>query len=145
MQNITHPYFSMIIEDHKSKQIIHEPCAMFSLAEKNEYYAVVCQFGRKNNLNSLFYYRTFHNLIKDFNPSINFKSHYDNFDIPFIKTKKPDYCLQMTQKPELKEDLVGWAEDRAFQYAVRDFNIDPFKRYNILLQGFFEGKPKNDK
>ncbi|AZZ65203.1 gamma-glutamylcyclotransferase [Metamycoplasma phocicerebrale] len=133
IKNLKHPYLVLIIEDVVKKNYLFEHYAMIPLELKNEKFALMISFGQNKNLNSKFYYDAWEN--KDFNTSINilWKPLYE-FDASFLAKSTPYKYINLRWDLTRKLPLFGAYNDKSFEYLVLDFDIDPLKRLNTLIE-----------
>ncbi|TPR53260.1 gamma-glutamylcyclotransferase [Metamycoplasma neophronis] len=142
VNELTHPYFALIIDDKVNKLFSLESCALFAIEEGNKKYAALTSFGQKTNLNSIFYYRIFNDLIPESKPEITIKPLYKDLQNSFLHTRKPDYFLNHIEDKNLKVSEVGYYENKAFRLSTPNFNILPFRRFDETLKAFFDTKNK---
>lgn len=145
INKLTHPYAALIIDDKENRNYVAIHGSIFAIKEDGKMYAALTSFSQKSNLNSIFYYQAFNEKLLNSKPEIMLKSLYDNTNIDFLINKKPVYYLSSREDKAINETQVGWYENKAFELVEKDFDIDPFIRFNKMLKAFFDTKQKNDK
>ncbi|MBN4089680.1 gamma-glutamylcyclotransferase family protein [Mycoplasma enhydrae] len=132
IKNVTHPYMVLVIEDVIKKQYLFEHYALIPLKLDGMNYALLVSFAQNNGLNCKFYYDSWEN--DKFNASLNisWKPLYD-FDGSFIAKLKPDKYINLKWDPNIKMPKLGGYNDKTFEYVISDFDIDPFKRLNLII------------
>ncbi|WP_369085706.1 gamma-glutamylcyclotransferase family protein [Metamycoplasma spumans] len=142
IKDITHPYFALILDDKENKLFSAEPYTLIGIENDNKKYGMMVSFGQKTGLNSIFYYKAFNGLFPDSKINITFKNLYLELKHDFLTNKKPIYFSSAVVDATKNQDQVGWYQNVAFQVVFKNFNIDPFKRFDQQLQAFFETKNK---
>ncbi|WP_427902921.1 gamma-glutamylcyclotransferase family protein [Metamycoplasma alkalescens] len=133
IKNLTHPYLALILDDKENKNYLVEPYAILALEIKQKNYALLISFGRKNNLNSIFYYHAFENKINNVKITRVLKPLYD-FEINFLENKTPIKYISLRRDFEEEAGKLGVFENKAYEIVLKDFDIDPFKRLNVIIK-----------
>lgn len=141
IKSLTHPYFALILDDKTNKNYLVEPYAVLAMKIKEKNYGLLISIGRKNNLNSIFYYRAFEDKIENVKITREFKPLY-NFDISFLQDKTPLKYINLRRDLQSKEPKFGIYDNKAYEIILNDFDIDPFKRIDILVNALEDNLDK---
>ena len=142
-EKLTHPYFALTfsLKERKEKIILQTMTVAFK--DKDKYYVGILMLGRKDFLNAINYYEIFYDLDNHGKFDIEFTPLYDtNMDFSIFKNNKPNYVISLKEDSNINESIVG-VHEKAFEITIKNFDIDPWKRFNYLLSVFFDFKEKN--
>lgn len=131
--HLTHPYLALVLDDKVNKNYLVEPYAILAVKLNEKKYALLISFGRKSTLNSIFYYHAMEDKMENAKINREFKPLY-NFDIEFLNNKKPVKYINLKRDFQLDEPKFGIFEDKAYEITMKDFDIDPFRRLDIMLK-----------
>ncbi|PZW01466.1 gamma-glutamylcyclotransferase family protein [Metamycoplasma auris] len=130
---LTHPYLALILDDQINKNYLVEPYSIFALKIKNKNYALLISFGRKNNLNSIFYFQAFEGKINGVEVQRTLKPLYE-FNLDFLADRKPLKYISLRRDLNENQPKFGEYENKAYEIVLKDFDIDPFKRLDLIIR-----------
>ncbi|ENY68733.1 Hypothetical protein MAU_5310 [Metamycoplasma auris 15026] len=133
LNTLTHPYLALILDDQINKNYLVEPYSVFALKIKNKSYALLISFGRKNNLNSIFYYQAFESKINGVEVQRTLKPLYE-FNLDFLADRKPFKYISLRRDFNEENPKLGEYENKAYEIVLKDFDIDPFKRLDLIIR-----------
>ncbi|BAP39561.1 gamma-glutamylcyclotransferase family protein [Metamycoplasma canadense] len=135
IKSLPHPYLALILDDKENKNYLVEPYTIlaFSNNNNNKHYALLVTFAQKNNMNSIFYYHAFENKIENAKIDKFFKPFYD-FSLDFLNNKTPIKYINIRRDLGIDEPKFGIFEDKAYEIILNDFDIDHFKRLDIMIK-----------
>ncbi|MGX9339328.1 gamma-glutamylcyclotransferase family protein [Mycoplasma sp. 332] len=130
--HLSHPYVALILDDQKFKNYLVDPYAVLGIKIHDKKYALLISFGRKNSLNSIFYYHAIENKIEGVEIIKDIKPLY-KFNIDFLLDKKPIKYINLKLDKTIEKPKFGVFEDIAYEITLNDFDIDPFRRLDIII------------
>lgn len=138
---LTHPFFALIfsVKGKENAKIIL-PVIVTTLEKNGEYFAFSLIFGHKEFMNGISFYDLFYNRIENEKYDFEYQSLFMDLNLEFLNDK-PNFIVSLREDKNTTESEYGVYE-RAIEYPIKSFDIDPWKRFNILISLFFDIREK---
>ena len=91
-------------------------------------------------MNAISFYDLFYDRLPDEKYNYEYTSLFMNIELPFLKNK-PNYILSLIEDKNVTKSEYGVFE-RAIEYPIKWFDINPWERFNLLLSLFFDIRKK---
>lgn len=141
IEELTHPFFALSFTLKKDENVkIILPVIITTLKNGDDYFAFSIIFGHKEFMNAIAFYDLFYDRLPDEKYNYEYTSLFMNIELPFLKNK-PNYILSLIEDKKATKSEYGVFE-RAIEYPIKWFDINPWERFNLLLSLFFDIRKK---
>ncbi|AWX69589.1 gamma-glutamylcyclotransferase family protein [[Mycoplasma] anseris] len=144
IKQLTHPYAALFINwttKNNEKYSLTSHGIFIELEYENEYYVGYLMFGRKEPNNAIHYSMMFNHELNELQHiDIGYKYLVQPFDLAIFNKQKPAFFLSAREDQNLEEKFKLGIYENCLELICQDFDLDPWKRLNLMLDAFFKHK-----